>query len=434
METAGSRGIEHTMFFKAISEVDTSRDYTIIIDRSASMKLKGRWKEAEEACKCLCDATCKADPDGITLYFFSSHSKTSKGETPSFTKYENIATGNAVMEQFKNKANEPHGGTDLVTVLKDALYPPGSKPQSVLVITDGCPDDKEAVAILFKDTANALVNPTDLFVTILQVGDDAKGDEYLVELDEGLDKLGCKVDIIDVVAHKHLKEMHGTSFSFAKVVAESVVKADVIAKDPEAPKLSAGIVASPQVSARKTPTPAAKPAPKPAPAPKKVVARAEDHSHPEFTAKVAAKVRPVSKKPKGPKLPGFSRFVEVGRVALINYGPNVGKLCTIINIVDNNRLLIDGPQSVTGVCRQIILAKRLSLTDITVEGINYGCKAQRLEKAWKEQEIMNEWLSTEWAQKIERKQTRASLSDFDRFKVMVAKKQRSKLIAAKMGK
>lgn len=34
----------------------------------------------------------------------------------------------------------------------------------------------------------------------------------------------------------------------------------------------------------------------------------------------------------------FSRFVEVGRVALINYGPNQGKLCTIIDVVDENRV------------------------------------------------------------------------------------------------
>lgn len=394
------------------------------------MKLKGRWREAEDACKCLCDATCRADPDGITLYFFSSHSKTSKGETPSFTKYENVASGAAVMDQFKNKANEPHGGTDLVTVLKDAFYPPGSKPQSILVITDGCPDDKDAVAVLIKDTANSLVNATDLFVTILQVGDDAKGDEYLVELDEGLDKLGCKIDIVDVVAHKHLKAMHGVSFSFSKVIQESVVKADVIAKDPEVPKLSAGIVSSPA----KAPTPAPKPVAKAAPAPKKAAPAPVDHSHPEFSSKVASKVRPVSKKPKQPKLPGFSRFVEVGRVALINYGPGMGSIVTIIDVIDSCRVLVDGPQSLTGICRQVILVKRLSLTDIVVEGLSHGCKVQKLEKAWKEQEIMNEWLATAWAQKIERKQTRASLTDFDRFKVMVAKKQRSKLVSAKLGK
>eukprot|EP01036_Dinobryon_divergens_P053180 gene53180-71096_t len=45
---------------------------------------------------------------------------------------------------------------------------------------------------------------------------------------------------------------------------------------------------------------------------------------------------------------GFTRFVEIGRVGLINYGPDCGKLCTIIDVVDAKRVLIDGPQGVTG--------------------------------------------------------------------------------------
>ena len=48
--------------------------------------------------------------DGITLYFFSSHSKTSKGEYPAFIRYDNIQSGGEVMKQFSNKANQPHGG------------------------------------------------------------------------------------------------------------------------------------------------------------------------------------------------------------------------------------------------------------------------------------------------------------------------------------
>ena len=59
----------------------------------------------------------------------------------------------------------------------------------------------------------------------------------------------------------------------------------------------------------------------------------------------------------------FTRFVEVGRVAYISYGPNFGKLCTIVDLVDGKRgntiefniilqVLVDGPA--TGVKRQQI--------------------------------------------------------------------------------
>lgn len=37
----------------------------------------------------------------------------------------------------------------------------------------------------------------------------------------------------------------------------------------------------------------------------------------------------------------FTRFVEVGRVVLINYGENKGKICTIIDVVDAKRVSHD---------------------------------------------------------------------------------------------
>ena len=50
----------------------------------------------------------------------------------------------------------------------------------------------------------------------------------------------------------------------------------------------------------------------------------------------------------------FTRFVEVGRVAYVSYGPEFGKLCTIVDIIDGKRVicicydltmqvLVDGP-------------------------------------------------------------------------------------------
>lgn len=68
-------------------------------------------------------------------------------------------------------------------------------------------------------------------------------------------------------------------------------------------------------------------------------------------------------------LPGtmsFKRHVELGRVCLINYGELEGKLCTIVDVIDNNRVLVDGPAPVTGVKRQAINLKRIQLTDIKV--------------------------------------------------------------------
>ena len=74
----------------------------------------------------------------------------------------------------------------------------------------------------------------------------------------------------------------------------------------------------------------------------------------------------------------FVRFVEIGRVALITYGPEKDKICTIIDVIDNNRVLVDGPLS--GVKRQEINIKRIQLTDITMK-----CKLNSSQKCAQQQ-------------------------------------------------
>ena len=45
----------------------------------------------------------------------------------------------------------------------------------------------------------------------------------------------------------------------------------------------------------------------------------------------------------------FTKFVEVGRVVKVNYGPDEGKLAVVVEILNDKRVLIDGPT--TGVKR-----------------------------------------------------------------------------------
>ena len=127
----------------------------------------------------------------------------------------------------------------------------------------------------------------------------------------------------------------------------------------------------------------------------------------------------------------FSRFVEVGRVVLINYGPEAGKLATVIDIVDQNKCLIDGPADITGVNRQVISFRRIALTDHVVK-IQMNARQKTLKKAWEAGDTMAKWEASSWAKKLSSKKKRAALSDFGRFKVMVAKKQKSAIIAKKM--
>ena len=127
----------------------------------------------------------------------------------------------------------------------------------------------------------------------------------------------------------------------------------------------------------------------------------------------------------------FKRYMEVGRVVLVNYGPEAGKLATVVDIVDQNKCLIDGPEELTGVSRQVISYTRIALTDFTVK-IQRNARQKTLKAKWAEADVLAKWEASSWAKKLATKKKRASLSDFDRFKVMVAKKQKAEIIAKKM--
>mmetsp|Transcript_57702 Transcript_57702/g.115593 ORF Transcript_57702/g.115593 Transcript_57702/m.115593 type:complete len:132 (+) Transcript_57702:2-397(+) len=123
----------------------------------------------------------------------------------------------------------------------------------------------------------------------------------------------------------------------------------------------------------------------------------------------------------------FKRFVEPGRLALITYGPCAGKMCTIIDIVDQQRVVVDGPQSLTGVARHMMPIKRLSLTDFKANIVR-GAREKSLRVALEKDEIMAKWAATSWAKKLKAREVRSNMTDFDRFKLMMAKKKKSKAI------
>ena len=124
-------------------------------------------------------------------------------------------------------------------------------------------------------------------------------------------------------------------------------------------------------------------------------------------------------------MPAFTRFVEVGRVALVNYGELKGKIVVITDVVDGNRCVVEGPT--TGVARQVIGYGRLALTDHKVT-IPRNARTKTIKAAIAKGEIEKKWSESAWATKIALKAKRASLSDFDRFKTMVAKKQKSAIV------
>lgn len=93
--------------------------------------------------------------------------------------------------------------------------------------------------------------------------------------------------------------------------------------------------------------------------------------------------------------------------------------------------LVEGPAELTGIARQMIPFKRLALTDFKV-AIPKNARQKTVKSAWTQAKILEKWENTAWAKKLAAKKKRANLTDFERFQLMVARKQRSALVNEKL--
>ncbi|CAI5510109.1 unnamed protein product [Closterium sp. Naga37s-1] len=119
----------------------------------------------------------------------------------------------------------------------------------------------------------------------------------------------------------------------------------------------------------------------------------------------------------------FRRYMEVGRVCMVNFGPMYGKLVVVVDIIDQNRALVD----FTGMERQQINYKRLSLTDITID-IPKAASKKELRAAIEAGEVQSKWEASSWGRKLLIQKKRAALTDFERFKIAAARSQKAKAV------
>ena len=120
----------------------------------------------------------------------------------------------------------------------------------------------------------------------------------------------------------------------------------------------------------------------------------------------------------------FKRFVEVGRVIIINYGPLAGKLAVIVDILTTTKVIIQGLKG--GVRRQELSLRRVTLTDEKIN-IKRGAKREEVFKAIDEYKLEDKFKKSHYAKKLEIREKRANLTDFDRFKVMRLRQKRAVL-------
>ncbi|KAK9883958.1 hypothetical protein WA026_004894 [Henosepilachna vigintioctopunctata] len=117
----------------------------------------------------------------------------------------------------------------------------------------------------------------------------------------------------------------------------------------------------------------------------------------------------------------FQRFVETGRIAVVSDGSNKGKLVGIVDVIDQTRVLIDGPCS--NVPRNQVRLNQLHLTKFRIK-FPYTTPTRVARKAWNDSKVDKKWAETVWAKKVAAKEKRAQLTDFDCFKLRRARSRR----------
>ncbi|WP_414578997.1 vWA domain-containing protein [Anabaena sp. CCY 9402-a] len=187
----------------------SDRDYTLIIDKSGSMSTpdqvggRSRWEIAQESTIALARKCEQFDPDGITVYVFSGR----------FKRYENVTTAKVAQVFLEN---DPAGTTNLAGVLQDALNnyfqrkaSGQTKPngETILVITDGEPDDRKAVFEVIINATRQMDRDEELGISMIQVGSDAQATKFLKALDDQLQGVGAKFDICDTITLDDLEDM-----------------------------------------------------------------------------------------------------------------------------------------------------------------------------------------------------------------------------------
>jgi uncharacterized protein with von Willebrand factor type A (vWA) domain len=179
------------------------RDYTIIIDKSGSMATKDqpgartRWVAAREGTEAFARKCEELDSDGLTLYVFASK----------FRRYEQVSA-DRVGTVFTE--NEPMGGTDLAGVLDHAFdqhFANARRPETIVVVTDGAPDDEKAVMRSILRASKRVARQDQLAVSFVQVGSDAGARRFLKILDDELVRAGAPHDIVSTFTMEEAEGM-----------------------------------------------------------------------------------------------------------------------------------------------------------------------------------------------------------------------------------
>lgn len=188
------------------------RDYVIILARSGASReqhhpLYEHWLAAQASLIDLAKKCQELDSDGLTVY---------EASTP-FWKYENTDVKRlAEILQRQNTTPDPANLTkiNLQAALSDALSdyfkrkasPKAKKGAIIVVVIDEKQEDGKLVSEMIINTANKITKDEEIGISFIQIGEDLETRDFLTYLDNNLQQVGAKFDIVDANFWQEIKK------------------------------------------------------------------------------------------------------------------------------------------------------------------------------------------------------------------------------------
>lgn len=179
-------------------ELNEGDDFIFLLDVSGSMSAtdtptgQSRYDFAKEKALAFCNEAAKIDTDGISIFRFGHQ----------ITKFSDI-TPDKIEAAFAGGPTEM--STDTAGAIKAAWEEHLERKNEqtfVLIVTDGAPNNKDAVKQIIVDITNKVKDEREFNISFLQVGNDPNVAAFLSAIDDDLK--GAKYDIVDC---KRLEEV-----------------------------------------------------------------------------------------------------------------------------------------------------------------------------------------------------------------------------------
>jgi len=118
-------------------------------------------------------------------------------------------------------------------------------------------------------------------------------------------------------------------------------------------------------------------------------------------------------------------YVKVGRLVRILRGPRADKVGLITAVIDTNRVLVENPAE-TKMWRHVQSVKNIEPTKFAL-ALNSNATAKAIKAALAKKDVLGKYAKTVKARSIAAKSALANSTEFERYQLRVAKRQRASI-------